>query len=64
MRLQNTASNSVTQLAIFSVLVSVSINQLLNSKHQGIHILKGATIKGKNILPLGSILFHLGQKKY
>ena len=71
MRLGNTASNSVTQLAInghisllwthiLSVLVSVLINQLQNRRvcfNVEEPSLKRATIKGKNMLHLGSIFF-------
>ena len=28
-------------------------------QRRGNHFLKGATIKGKNMLPIGSIFFHL-----
>ena len=28
-------------------------------QYRGNHVLKGATIKGKNMLPIGSLFFHL-----
>ena len=69
----NTIRNKWTH--IHSMLVSVSINQLLNGLYSLFsrsenHVLKGATIKrkyvshgttikGKNMLPIGSIFFPL-----
>ena len=52
-----TTSNKWTH--IHSMLVSVSINQFLTFPPWGNHVLKGATIKEKNMLPIGSILFPL-----
>ena len=36
-----------------------TFEQLSMLKSQGNHILKGATIKGKNMLPIGGIFFPL-----
>ena len=42
-----------------SLLLSVSMNQRLTSQGGGNQELKRATIKGKNMLPIGSIFFPL-----
>ena len=55
-----TISNKWTYTLSMLVSVSVSINQLLSIfQCGGNHILKGATFKGKNMLPIGSIFFPL-----
>ena len=54
-RPRNTVLDSVTHLATNGH----SIRIFIGSVCLGIHVLKGATIKGKNMLPLGRIFFHL-----
>ena len=52
-----TISNKWTR--ILSKLVSVLSKTYSGSQHRGNYVLKGATLKGKNMLLMGSIFFPL-----